>query len=283
MSVLVVLRFVHFSAVLVLFGVALFRPLLVGSPALLAGLRRRMDPFLCIIALLAFLSAVGWLLASAAEMTGSWPEGIKADTLRKVLFETFFGKVWAVHVVLCLVQLVYWRIPGGRSARIPLVLASLVLLTLAPVGHGAMFNGLAGGLLIANQALHLACTGAWLGALTLLAWIQNRPQDHDLRALLARFSGYGLWLVAGIIVSGVINVRAMTGTFLPSASGFASVLGVKLVLVLGMLVLAHYNRRHAATASLERLRTSVSVEWLLGMGALAAVSLLGTLAPVPLN
>jgi putative copper resistance protein D len=283
MSVLVILRFVHFSAVLVLFGVSVFRPLLVGSPSLLGNLRRRMDPFLCIIALLAFLSAVGWLLAAAADMAGSWPVGIKAETLRKVLFETFFGKVWAVHVVLCLVQLVYWRIPGGRSARIPLVLASLVLLTLAPVGHGAMFNGVAGALLIANQVVHLVCTGAWLGALTVLAWIQNRPQDHDLRALLARFSGYGLWLVAGIIASGIINVRAMTGTFLPGASGFSLVLGVKLLLVLGMLVLANYNRRQSATASLERLRASVSAEWLLGMGALAAVSLLGTLAPVPLN
>lgn len=283
MSLLVLLRFVHFSAVLVLFGVSVFRPLLVGSPALLAALRRRMDPFLCIIALLAFLSAVGWLLAAAADMAGSWPVGIKAETLRKVLFETFFGKVWAVHVVLCLVQLVYWRIPGGRSARIPWVLASLVLLTLAPVGHGAMFNGIAGALLIANQALHLACTGAWLGALTLLAWIQNRPQDHDLRALLARFSGYGVWLVAGIIMSGIINVRAMTGSFVPGASGFTLVLAVKLVLLLGMLILANYNRRYSATASLERLRASVSAEWLLGIGALAAVSLLGTLAPVPLN
>lgn len=283
MSLLVFLRFVHFSAVLVLFGIAVFRPLLVGSPGLLAALRRRMDPVLCIIALLAFLSAVGWLLAAAADMAGSWPLGIKAETLRKVLFETFFGKVWAVHVVLCLVQLVYWRIPGGRSARIPLVLASLVLLTLAPVGHGAMFNGVAGMLLIANQALHLACTGAWLGALTLLAWIQNRPHEHDLRALLARFSGYGVWLVAGIIVSGIINVRAMTGSFVPGVSGFTLVLGIKLLLVLGMLALANYNRRHSATASLERLRASVSAEWLLGMGALAAVSLLGTLAPVPLN
>jgi putative copper resistance protein D len=283
MSLLVLLRFVHFSAVLVLFGVTVFRPLLAGSPTLLGNLRRRMDPVLCFVALLAFLSAIGWLLAAAADMAGSWPQGVKAETLRKVLFETFFGKVWAVHVVLCLVQLVYWRIPGLRSARIPLVLASLVLLTLAPVGHGAMFNGIAGGLLIANQALHLACTGAWLGGLTVLAWIQNRPQDHDLRTLLARFSGYGVWLVAGIIASGIINVRAMTGSFLPGASGFTLVLGIKLVLVLIMLSLANYNRRHSATASLERLRASVSAEWLLGMGALAAVSLLGTLAPVPLN
>lgn len=283
MSLLVLLRFVHFSAVMVVFGITVFRPLLAGSPALLGSLRRRMDPVLCFVALLAFLSSVGWLLAAAAEMAGSWPEGIKAETLRKVLFDTFFGKVWTVHVVLCLVQLVYWRIPGLRSARIPLVLASLVLLTLAPVGHGAMFNGFAGALLIANQALHLACTGAWLGALTLLAWIQNRPQDHDLRALLARFSGYGVWLVAGIIASGIINTRAITGTFLPGASGFALVLGIKLILVLGMLILANYNRRRSATASLERLRASVSAEWVLGMGALAAVSLLGTLAPVPLN
>jgi putative copper resistance protein D len=283
MSVLVLLRFVHFSAVLVLFGIAFFRPLLIGAPNQLAALRRRMDPFLCIIAVLAFISGVGWLLASAAEMAGSWPLGIKPETLRKVLGETFFGKVWAAHLVLCLVQLVYWRIPGGKSARIPQVLASLVLLTLAPVGHGAMFNGVAGALLIANQALHLACVGAWLGALAQLAWIQSRPQEYDLRALLARFTGYGLWLVAGIIVTGVINVRAITGSFLPGSSPFALVLGVKLLLVVAMLVLANFNRRHSADASLQRLRRSVSAEWLLGMAALAAVSLLGILAPVPLT
>lgn len=283
MSALVLLRFVHFSAVLVLFGVALFRPLLIGAPPLLATLRRRMDPVLCFVALLAFLSAVGWLLATSAQMAGSWPEGIKSETLRKVLLDTFFGKVWALHTVLCLVQLVYWRIPGGRSARIPLALTSLVLLTLAPVGHGAMFEGVAGALLIANQAVHLACTGAWLGALTLLAWVQNRPQTFDSRALLARFSGYGIWLVSGIIVTGIINVRAMTGSFVPGLSGFTLVLAVKLLLVLAMLGLANYNRRHSATASLSRLRASVSAEWLLGMAALAAVALLGTLAPVPLN
>ena len=87
MSVLVLLRFVHFSAVLVLFGIAFFRPLLIGAPNQLAALRRRMDPFLCIIAVLAFISGVGWLLASAAEMAGSWPLGIKPETLRKVLGE----------------------------------------------------------------------------------------------------------------------------------------------------------------------------------------------------
>lgn len=283
MSLLVLLRFVHFSAVLVLFGVALLRPWLVNSATLLAPLRRRMDPVLCFIALLALLSAIGWLLAVAAQLAGSWPEGVKPATLRTLLFETFFGKVWAAHLILCLVQLVYWRIPGGRSSVIPLGLASLVLLTLAPAGHGAMFEGLAGALLIANQALHLACTGAWLGALTVLAWVQGQPRDYDLRALLARFSGTGAWLVAGIVLSGLINVRALTGSLLPGASLFTLVLAIKLLLVMGMLGLAIYNRRYKATASLNSLRKSVSLEWALGMAAIAAVSVLGTLAPTPVN
>ncbi|MNF17643.1 hypothetical protein D3C80_2212660 [compost metagenome] len=47
-----------------------------------------------------------------------------------------------------------------------------------------------------------------------------------------------------------------------------------------MLVLALLNRLISQHGRLNLLRTSVACEWLLGMAAVAAVSLLGTLAPM---
>ena len=283
MTLLVFIRLVHFSCVLVLLGVSLFRPLLVSEPRQLASLRRGMDPWLCMLALLGFLTSIGWLLATAAQMTGDWHTGVQAQTLRTLLSDTFFGRVWAVHVVLCLIQLIYWRIPGWRSHTPALAIATLVVATLAPVGHGAMFSGLPGALLILNQLLHLVCVAAWLGALLLLLWLQLRPNGLDPRQLLARFSGYGWVLVAGILVTGAVNLRAISGSFWPTGSAFALVFAVKAVLVAAMLLLAWYNRKAHASASLARLRTSVAAEFACGLAAVAAVSLLGTMAPVPVN
>lgn len=281
MTLLVLFRFIHFLCVMTLFGVALFRPVLVGAKPL-PTLRRAMDPALCMVALFALLSGIGWLLASAALMAGDWPTGLRPETLRKVLFSTFFGQVWAVHLVLCLGQLVYWRIPGWRSHAPARVLATLVLATLAPVGHSAMFTGLTGAAMMLNQWVHLLATGAWLGALILLLFIKLKPQLIDFNGTVSAFSRYGTPLVVAILFTGALNVRAITGQFWPTGSAFSSVLAIKAALVVAMLALALYNRTRAATAAPGTLAVSVGVEWLCGVAALLAVALLGTLAPVPL-
>jgi putative copper resistance protein D len=164
--------------------------------------------------------------------------------------------------------------------------STVQLATLAPVGHAAMLSGVPGLLLMLNQLIHLLCVAAWMGALLLLMFIQARPNGHDLRGTLLRFSRYGLVLVAGIIVTGLINVRVLTGALWPTpmTSGFALVLAVKASLVACMLALALFNRAALANQriALGTLRQTVLLEWLCGMAAIAAVSLLGTLSPVPL-
>jgi putative copper resistance protein D len=42
---------------------------------------------------------------------------------------------------------------GWKASRLPLI--TVLLATLAPVGHGAMLAGLSGQLLILNQVVHL--------------------------------------------------------------------------------------------------------------------------------
>lgn len=286
MSALVVVRFVHFCVVLLVFGTLVFRPLLLGDARQQARLRQWLDPLLCLLSGIGLITAVAWLMLTAADMSGSWQSALNSEVIMKVLTQTFFGKAWFVHLFASLVLLMCLRIPMRLPTWLPLGLSTVQLATLAPVGHAAMLSGVPGVLLMLNQLVHLLCVAGWMGALLLLMIIQARPAGYDLRGTLLRFSGYGLVLVAGILVTGLINVRVLTGALWPTPmnSGFALVLAVKASIVACMLALALFNRAALANEriALNTLRQTVLVEWLLGLGALAAVSLLGTLSPVPL-
>ena len=283
MSVLIVLRFLHFTSLMLVFGACMFRPLLLDQPGQKGRLRNLIDPLVCLLAALALISGVAWLFAVAFEMGGS----LDMALVRRVLSETFFGKVWTLHLFACVAVLVCLRLPHPKLQVVARPLSALALATLAPVGHAAMFEGSAGTWLVINQLIHLLCVGAWLGGLMLLMFVLARPGDQDLRVVLGRFSGVGCVLVAGLLVTGLINTRALTGSFLPvpGASRFALVLAVKLALVLAMLGLAVWHRRQLARGPLDvqSFKRTVTLEWACGLGAVAAVALLGTLAPTPLG
>ena len=281
---LILCRFLHFGAVLLLFGVSAFRsllfaPLLLPFEASPAG--PRLSRLLVWLAAIALASALAWLMLTAAYLSSDWNGAINPSNVGRVLGNTWFGHVWVIHLLLnALVVILHLRVKPG----ILLVLNTLLLLTLAPVGHGAMFDGLKGQLLILNQMLHLLGVGTWLGGLLMLTLLLRDDHSVDLAAVLRRFSGIGYGLVAVIIATGLINVRALSGGFWPEPAfaGFGLVLAVKVTMVLGMLVLAAMNRQLAQADNLpvRRLRLSVLLEGLLGAGALAAVSLLGTLPPM---
>nr|WP_180201960.1 copper homeostasis membrane protein CopD [Pseudomonas sp. SbOxS1]NYU01222.1 copper homeostasis membrane protein CopD [Pseudomonas sp. SbOxS1] len=280
-NAMVLCRFLHFSVVLMLFGAWVFRPLLLGRLTALDQPLARVSRWLAIVAL---ASGVGWLLLVTANMAGAWEAAFDPSILWRVLGRTFFGEVWAWHLLLNGLLLILLLTPWRSSLCLQLPLSGLLLATLAPIGHGAMLDGLAGQLLILNQLVHLACVGAWLGGLMLLLMILRRPAGHRVRAQLMRFSGVGYVLVAGLLISGLINVRVLTGAFWPTPllSGFALILLIKVSLVTAMLGLALFNRLRTDDCEqrLAPLRNSVLLEWLLGLGAVAAVSLLGTLAPM---
>ena len=278
---MVLCRFLHFTVVLMLFGAWVFRPLLLGREVLLDKPLARISRWLAAVAL---VSGIGWLLLITASMAGAWEAAFDPSTLRLVLGNTFFGQVWRWHLLLNGLLLVVLLTPLGTRLPLRLSLGALLLATLAPVGHGAMLDGLSGQLLILNQIIHLICVGAWLGGLMLLVMILRQPDHHPVRAVLQRFSGVGYALVAGLLITGMINVRVLTGQFWPTPllSGFALILLIKAVLVAAMLGLALFNRLRIKDCEerLATLKTSVILEWLLGIGAVAAVSLLGTMPPM---
>ncbi|TFY93656.1 copper resistance protein CopD [Pseudomonas nabeulensis] len=279
-TLLVLCRFVHFIVVLLMFGAWVFRPLLLGA-ATQPALDRQLLRITRALAWVGLLTGVSWLLLITASMAGSWDAALQPATVELVLGKTFFGQVWVWHLALNLL-LVIVLINPWPALRLPVM--TLLLATLAPVGHGAMLDGLSGQLLILNQVVHLLCVGAWLGGLLLLVLILRQSQSHGLEPILRRFSGVGYGVVAGLLVTGLINVRVLTGQFWPTPlfSGFALILLIKVMLVLGMLALALLNRLRIERCD-ERvgsLKASVMVEWALGIAAVAAVSLLGTLPPM---
>ena len=279
-TLLVLCRFLHFIVVLLMFGACVFRPWLLGNQVQPA-LDRQLLRITRGLAWLGLSSGVMWLLLITASMAGSWDAALQPATVQLVLGKTFFGQVWTWHLLLNLL-LVIALIKPWPALRLPLI--ALLLATLAPVGHGAMLNGLSGQLLILNQVVHLLCVGAWLGGLLMLVLILGHAQDHRLEPILRRFSGVGYGLVGGLLVTGLINVRVLTGQLWPTPlfNEFALILLIKVLLVLGMLGLALLNRLRIERCEqrVGSLKASVMVEWLLGVCAVAAVSLLGTLPPM---
>lgn len=280
-SALVLCRFLHFTVVLMLFGAWVYKPRLLGRDTTLDRTLTRISRWL---AALALVSGVCWLLLITASMAGAWDAALEPSTLRLVLGSTFFGQVWSWHLLLNGLLLALLLTPLHTHLPLRLALGASLLATLAPVGHGAMLDGVEGRWLMLNQLVHLACVGIWLGGLMLLVMILRRPAGHDIRTLLQRFSGVGYIVVAGLLITGLINVRVLTGAFWPTPllSGFALILLIKVTLIATMLGLALFNRLRIKDCEqrLSTLRKSVIAEWLLGIGAVAAVSLLGTMPPM---
>lgn len=277
---LVLCRFLHFTVVLMLFGAWLFRPLLLNGEAL--ALDRQLTRLTRWLTAIALASGIAWALLITASMAGSAAAAFDVDTVALVLGNTFFGQVWRWHLLINALLLALLFTPWRSNLALRLGLSGALLATLAPVGHGAMLDGLSGQLLILNQIIHLTCVAAWLGGLLLLVMILRQPSQP--REVLRRFSGVGYWLVAGLLITGLINVRVLTDQWWPTPlfSGFALILLIKAALVVGMLALALFNRLRIDDCEqrMGSLKRSVVLEWLLGMGAVAAVSLLGTLPPM---
>lgn len=278
---LVLCRFLHFTVVLMLFGAWLFRPLLLKGQA--PELDRHLTRLARWLAAVALASGIVWALLITASMAGSAAAAFDPDTVALVLGNTFFGQVWRWHLLINAGLLALLFTPWRSNLPLRLGLSALLLATLAPVGHGAMLDGLSGQLLILNQIVHLTCVAAWLGGLLLLVMILRQPSE-PMREILRRFSGIGYALVAGLLISGLINVRVLTEQWWPTPlfTGFALILLIKAMIVLGMLGLALFNRLRIEDCAqrMGALRRSVVLEWLLGIGAVAAVSLLGTLPPM---
>jgi putative copper resistance protein D len=302
---LVIARLLHYAAVTTLAGVSFF-PVYSYAGTEPRTLFRWQQGMLLAGAVVALVSGLLWFVFSVANMSGTLADVTDPEVIWMVVHDTRFGRVWTARLVLSIITVgLFWnRVVskfGPRRDLITPVLAAVLLISLAGVGHSQIEEGVEGIIHVVSDAVHLLAAGAWLGGLVPLGYIlllhgreRGPAQRSDLNEILLRFSGMGYVAVAALIGSGLVNSWFLVG----SVSGlldtaYGQILFAKLVLFAGMLALAVSNRfwlvpsmtnsrtdgRSGSTAWTARLRNHVLSEQFLGLMVLLVVSVLGTMRP----
>lgn len=253
-------------------------------------------------AALAVVAALMLVLFESAEMTGDLASALDPGTIWSVISGTYFGAVWGMRLALLLMLSVgVWAFFDRQGGIVLIVLLGLtVAASLAWQGHGGEGGAGLGVLHRVADIAHLVAASVWLGALVVLVHLlrgANRDAGSAQNALygLSRFSGVGALVVAALIASGGVNawlVTAPRSVTAALATPYAAVLGMKLALFGGMLVLAALNRflltpkleralvqGADARAALVTVRQSVVIETALAALVLVAVSVLGVMEP----
>src|SRR5262245_4818645 len=285
-----------------LFGLALFP--LYSYPASdnppLARLSRWLRTSLSCAALLALASALAWGWFAIAAMTGTlWGSG--PDSLLTVLRETSFGQVWVARLALVAGLLTLMRRRSNEHWDWTIMLlAALLLASLALVGHTNTSDGVLSVVHISVDGAHLLAAGAWSGGLLALAYLLTLERrcpsaEHTTHAVitLARFSGMGFTAVTALIGSGLVNAWVLVGA--PErliTTQYGQLLLVKVCLLGAMLAFAAQNRFRlvpalqrpkqglmAAEVPLRVVRRNVLIEQTLALVIVLIVGWLGTLQP----
>ena len=289
MTILAVCRFAHFMAAMLAFGACaslrLYAPANLRR-ALSAGVRR----LTVAASLVALATAILWLALETASMAGEWTAAADPGTIAAVLTDTKFGQAWIAHLGLAaaLVGVVLFA-PRDKSGVVA-ALSGLMLASLALVGHAAMQAGPEGLLHRANHALHLLTAGMWLGGLIPFVMFLYACDKNVLRrdavAAVRRFSFGGQFVVAAIVLTGIVNIALTSGRApLPPATPYRALLDIKIGVVALMIASALFNRFELAPR-LERsanalavLRLTSVTEVALGAIVVALVSLFGLFDP----
>jgi putative copper resistance protein D len=295
-AVLAASRWLHFASVFVLFGSSFFW-LTVGRPVRdFPWAQRATARLLAFAAPVAALSGLVWLMSTIANMTSGFAHAAEPENLRLFFFETAFGPVWTIRLILLAVAALAAFCPLRHSIRfaLPGSVGALLLIDQAWLGHAAEGGGdFHGVLMIVVYCVHMGAAGAWVGGLPplALALFELKPAGPGVSRvktykILARYS-----VMASIAVSLIVLSGAATAWFRTAESlgvlvhtSYGTVLLTKIILVTMMLVLAGFNR-FAAMPDLRRgapagwLRASVLAELGLGIFVLAAAAVLGITPP----
>jgi len=284
-------RFVHFSAVMLMFGISVFTALL--TPQQFSTLLiQRTRPLLILVSWSAALSAVAMLLLQAGQMGDGWQDTLRPPVIEAVL-STSFGDIWRWHLGLSLLSILALLTPSvhWRSAFM-LFISFFLLVSLALIGHVAIHSGLVGLAHRSNHALHLLSAGYWFGSLVplliCLRFIHHRVYRQEAIVTLIRFSTWGHLAVALVIATGVVNNLFILGQWpFDLTSLYQRYLLIKVILVALMVLVALCNRYIAVPAMStvpKRARGWIIIacwsEMALGLFVLLLVSIFATYQPV---
>lgn len=290
--VVIVLRWLQFSGAVVLFGTALFQiynPMMANE----RGLRR-----LGLGAAVGLVLAVPiGLLAQIVIMAGSVELALDPTSLGFVVRQTALGLAHLARTVLAIAALgMILSSLRGRLLWAPVAILGLtVCASFAWSGHAVATTGPIAPLHLFADVLHTAAAGAWLGALAAFVVIAGHRVDAiGLQRALVGFANVGTGAVVLLTATGLVNAFVLVGpdnALTALGQTYGQLLALKLALFVGMIALAASNRfvltpalgeasdGTQRAASLGHLRRSLMLETALGAALLAAVAVMGTLAP----
>ncbi len=289
MTALALCRFAHFLAAMLTFGMSAY--LCLYAPE---RLKRELSPgvrrLTLIASVVALLTAIVWLALESASMADDWSAALDPGAIGAVLTDTAFGHAWAAHLLLA-AALIAVVVFGPRARWAATAVASAALLaSLGLVGHAAMQTGAEGVLHRMNHAVHLLTTGAWIGGLVPFAKCLRAYQRDDLRKDAVRammsFSFWGHFIVAAIVLTGVVNIALTSGHApIPPTTPYRALLVAKIILVGIMISFALFNRYvlapqlKASAKALAVLRATSAAEIALGCVVIALVSVFALFDP----
>lgn len=288
-ALFVLCRFVHFAAVMLMFGTSIFTAILAPqrfSQRLTPDVR----PLLVASVWAGVLSAACMLAIQAGLMGDGWMDVWQPSVWLAVL-STSFGKVWCWHLGLAALSLLALLLPPVRGAQIGALLAVLLLVSLAFIGHAVMHDGVLGAAHRINHALHLLAAGYWFGCLLplllCLRYLYQPLWRYDAIHALIRFSRWGHLAVALVILTGIVNGLLITGQWpLNPDSTYQRLLLFKAAAVAVMVAIAAGNRyalvplmKRDPALALRGLVWGCWAEVALGAVALMLVSVFATYSP----
>ncbi|WP_145579923.1 copper homeostasis membrane protein CopD [Yersinia vastinensis] len=290
-TLFVLCRFLHFLAVMLMFGISIFTALLAPD-SFSSTLKNRLSPLLIFSTFLGLISAIGLLAIQAGMMGDGWSDTYKLSVWWAV-FNTRFGQIWQWHLGLSILSM--WLVLLGSTriySRLMVGCSTVLLASLAFTGHAAMHDGALGGIHQINQIIHLLSAGYWLGCLPplliCLAYTQHSDVKREAITTLIRFSSWGHLAVILVLATGIINsIIMLRETALALTSVYQMLLLSKVLLVLLMIVVALINRylivpmlRQLPVKAHSWLVVNSCAEIILGAGVLLLVSIFATMAPV---
>jgi putative copper resistance protein D len=229
------------------------------------------------------------MLATQGGLMGDgWADVFRPDVWMAVA-STQFGSVWLWQIIFAVLTVCAAWIAPIKSARLLLLLAAGQFVLLAGVGHAAMHDGAEGVLQRVNHAIHLLCAAMWVGALLPLIFClrlaKGRWRNPAIYTMM-RFSRMGHYAVAGVILSGIVNMLLILGITLPWRTEYGQMLLFKSALVALMVAIALVNRyvlvprfRPDAGREQQFFIWMTQAEVVLGALVLAVVSLFATWEP----
>ena len=299
-NMLIFVRWMNFTAEIMLFGGAAFPLIMHGKDTLENKAQhwiiQQTGQIVRWMGTIAVVTAIFWLLISIDQVSGSSPGIVDPSIWQSFFFQTSFGPAWMVRIIAGLAILVGTPWPASRPwFSVMLGLGGIMLIAQAWLGHAAGVDDAWTVVALLAYAGHVLAAGVWIGGLPPLflalrnSFAQNPDQAPvNIIAILARFSTVGIAAVCILAVTGMINTWLHIESWSHLVSSvYGELIITKICLFLALLGLAIFNfivltpRMRMAQSEITRFvfLKSVALELAVGLLALLAAAALGIQSP----